>query len=673
MVKATDWATNKPRWSPDGSRIFVPLWPEDGPASLAYSRKRSNLGEGPKTSDGEVMVYRSIAPKRSSGAEAEAGAGARAGADAGAPQDEAVACAGSSHFSARLAAIAATGGSAKPLISDLEVTGPRAPRRSDPTPYLRTSPSGRWISYLGGTCQVAGSVHDTRMSLYLVPAEGGIPHLVTAGLRPADSGEFDPRYRWSPNRDEIVFLADDKLWRVPVGEEGPGEPVELGKDLTSFAPNILWFSGDGTKILVGSDARANGRALDTSNYDMSLSLVPLDGGPSTLLPFDRKVWTLSSIVSADESRFWQAGGSQLRVMARRKSDGVSAMLALDWSRGVSQPVWQAEARMTRIAPLRAGMIALYEDLRTPPDLKSFSLDMRTSRRLTRVEPGLDGASNVEIATFHTDIPRENGAMQTVRTAIIMPPGTPRNARLPAVIWFYPGSRSTDALQYFGAPDIGDPAYLFTRRGYAVVLADVPLGPGEQRGHVIDEIMDALMPQVYRAADLGYVDINRLALRGTSFGGFATAAVISRTNLFRAAIASSGRYDLAGGYAQPQYWGDRLIDPMGWFERSQPRLGQTLWDDPARFVANSPYFLADRIRTPLLIIQGSADPVGSFEAGKMFAALRRLGREAELAVYAGEGHQPSDWRPKLALDQVERTLDFMDRHLRAPLTAEQKTN
>ena len=58
----------------------------------------------------------------------------------------------------------------------------------------------------------------------------------------------------------------------------------------------------------------------------------------------------------------------------------------------------------------------------------------------------------------------------------------------------------------------------------------------------------VLPQVYRAAELGYIDINRVAVAGQSYGGYCTAALVSSTNLFRAAIAVSGIYDLASKYA-----------------------------------------------------------------------------------------------------------------------------
>jgi dipeptidyl aminopeptidase/acylaminoacyl peptidase len=93
------------------------------------------------------------------------------------------------------------------------------------------------------------------------------------------------------------------------------------------------------------------------------------------------------------------------------------------------------------------------------------------------------------------------------------------------------------------------------------------------------------------------------------------------------------------------------------------MGQPPWSDLRRYLENSPYFRADRIRTPILIIHGrddSACPVD--DAERMFSALKRLGRTAQLSVYEGQGHVIYEWEPKQAIDAAGRTLDFLQRHM-----------
>ena len=63
----------------------------------------------------------------------------------------------------------------------------------------------------------------------------------------------------------------------------------------------------------------------------------------------------------------------------------------------------------------------------------------------------------------------------------------------------------------------------------------------------------LLPRVYRAAELGYVDLNRLAITGQSYGGYGTGSIITRTNIFRAAVPISGIFDLFGWGIRGRLW------------------------------------------------------------------------------------------------------------------------
>jgi dipeptidyl aminopeptidase/acylaminoacyl peptidase len=104
--------------------------------------------------------------------------------------------------------------------------------------------------------------------------------------------------------------------------------------------------------------------------------------------------------------------------------------------------------------------------------------------------------------------------------------------------------------------------------------------------------------------------------------------------------------------------------VGWSETGQGRMGVSPWTDLKRYIANSPYYQADKIHTPLLLIHGEKDsacPV--IEAKKMFSALKRLDGDAELAIYAGEGHVPGTWALANATDATERMLDFLARHMK----------
>ena len=297
----------------------------------------------------------------------------------------------------------------------------------------------------------------------------------------------------------------------------------------------------------------------------------------------------------------------------------------------------------------------------PPDFYRLGADFSARDRIGAIEPRLDGREFGPVETFQTVVPLHDGGLKSVRTAVLLPPGAKRGDRLPAVVSVYGGADSHGRSGSTAAGEVCTiPAPVFTTRGFAVLKVDAPMGPEGRPGQPVEELRDAVLPQVYRAAELGYIDIDRVAVAGQSYGGYCAAALVSSTNLFRAAIAVSGIYDLASKYAV-----FRPGDDFGvwWSEKGQGRMGQPPWSDLRRYVDNSPYFRADRIRTPILIIHGRKTTPARWTTPRgCSVALKRLSRTAQLAVYEDQGHVVYEWEQKQAIDAAERMLDFLRRHL-----------
>ncbi|WP_138379221.1 alpha/beta hydrolase family protein [Luteithermobacter gelatinilyticus] len=303
------------------------------------------------------------------------------------------------------------------------------------------------------------------------------------------------------------------------------------------------------------------------------------------------------------------------------------------------------------------ILAAYEDYATPPDLYPFSGDFSRKERLSAIDPRLNELPSGKVHYFDSRIPMPGGRIVKITSAVLMPPRPgpqkdEKDAPPPAVVIIYPQSDLTwYASQYGGGFPATVPARALTGRGYAVVLTHVPMPPPGQAVNSLKIITDALLPQIYRAAELGYVDLERLALMGQSYGAYSTDGVLTRTNLFKAAVAISGLYDPAGTYGR--FLNDMMFGAT-YYEDGQGRMGASPWEDPRRYLENSPYDLADRIRTPLLLLQGTEDHLPE-ESEKMFNALHRLGRTAQLALYDGEGHVIENWRRQNALDATRRII------------------
>jgi dipeptidyl aminopeptidase/acylaminoacyl peptidase len=159
------------------------------------------------------------------------------------------------------------------------------------------------------------------------------------------------------------------------------------------------------------------------------------------------------------------------------------------------------------------------------------------------------------------------------------------------------------------------------------------------------------------------------LLGHSYGGYAVAGLLAKSDRFAAGIAAAGPYDLAAGYGgfdpRSDLNGLALTMSVGWFETGAGRIGAAPWQAPERYVRNSPTFLIPGLRAPLLLVHGEFDYVPAYQAERLFTALHRAGRDVTLARYAGEGHVLIN--PHNVRDYWRRVFAFLAMHRGQPQT------
>lgn len=187
-----------------------------------------------------------------------------------------------------------------------------------------------------------------------------------------------------------------------------------------------------------------------------------------------------------------------------------------------------------------------------------------------------------------------------------------------------------------------------------MLTHVPLGPEGEPGNPLQEYAKALIPQVEAAVAAGLIDTHRIGLLGHAYGGYGTAVVFTQTDRFAAGMAISGVYDLAASYAESSL--------SYWYEHGQERMGDHPWARRQGYLHKPPFYQADKIHTPLLLIHGDRDQ-SIADVRRFFRALERLGKNAHLAVYPGQGHGLGTWQTASARDACQRILDFFAVYLR----------
>ncbi len=281
------------------------------------------------------------------------------------------------------------------------------------------------------------------------------------------------------------------------------------------------------------------------------------------------------------------------------------------------------------------------------DVYSADTEFKNTRRLTEVNPQLNSKvlSKTELVSY-LDV--DGNKMYGV---LYYPIGYEPGKKYPAVFIIY---------EQFFDDFFNGTINILTSNGYAVMQPSVNLEigfPGEAWVKGVTSAANKLI-------EMGIADPERLGVQGTSYGGYATNLLITQTNRFKAAINISGKVNMVSFYTGSPRLGVRNIHAP---EKSQDRLGATLWQQPQKYIQHSAIMFADRIKTPLLLMSGEQDHnVPATQSMEMFYALRRLDKEVEWVSYINGGHgMPTNTIEEIK-DYHKRIIDWYDSHLKGDL-------
>jgi acetyl esterase/lipase len=197
---------------------------------------------------------------------------------------------------------------------------------------------------------------------------------------------------------------------------------------------------------------------------------------------------------------------------------------------------------------------------------------------------------------------------------------------------------------------------YTSRGYVIFVPDIAYS----NGYPGESALKCVLPGVTKLIEAGFVDEKNIGVQGHSWGGYQIAYLITRTNIFKAAEAGAPVSNMFSAYGGIRW--ETGLSRMFQYEKTQSRIGGSIWDYPLRFLENSPVFWADKINTPLLIMHNDHDGhVPWYQGIELFVALRRLGKPTWLINYSGEPHWPTTYYKKR--DWQIRLQQYFDHYLK----------
>ncbi|HYE85857.1 MAG TPA: prolyl oligopeptidase family serine peptidase [Vicinamibacterales bacterium] len=455
--------------------------------------------------------------------------------------------------------------------------------------------------------------------------------------------------RWSDDQRTFAYAERGEVFVQRVDEDkprsitpkpkrDPSAPPPAAGEEESESFSVLSFSKDGTRLLLSSKK---------GWYVASVA----DGTRERVLTLDDKNEDKNPRLTAVD---WTPGGDAILVQYGEPDR---------WDRGISRLDLKTKAMTTLVRDAnlyqgvrlsRNGSTIVFQksDGTRPAELYAADPSFTNVRKLTDLNPWL-----AKKALPVSELVSYRDADGKVLYGVLRYPiGYEKGRRYPTVFEIYE--------TFFDNGFNGRAAFL-AGQGYAVFHPSVNLvvgRPGESWAKGVTAAANKLI-------DMGIADPDRLGVHGTSYGGYATVLLLTETDRFKAAINISGKVDMISFYTDSERLGVRNTHAP---EKSQDRIGGTLWEYPERYIEHSAIFRLDRVKTPLLTISGDQDPnVPANQSRELYYALRRLGKEVEWVRYVNGGHRPPNSVAE-SIDFETRIAAWYDKYLKPkPATTTQQ--
>lgn len=506
------------------------------------------------------------------------------------------------------------------------------------------SPDGRWL---------VGVFHyEGQDGLCIVDADGEL----WPGRLLADT-DFAMQPVWSMDSRHVAYVVWDhprmpwdgtELRLLTLAENGSALPTVAamtriaGDENTSiFQPE---FSPDGRYLAYISDA---------SSYP-HLHVHTLESGERRQITDGAHDFGQPAWIQGMRVYDWSRDSSAVYI--RRNDQGMHSLWRVEIESGAMERVTVLDdyTYVDQIAVSRVDdRIALIASASTiPPRVVTASADnehVRVHRRATREHFPASVMSQAE--PVHWD-GHDGGRVY----GLYYPPahGAFTDAGPPPLIVNVHGGPTAQAMA-----DYEDRVQFFTTRGYAVLRVNHRGSTGYGRDYMraldgqwgMYDVEDSASGAQHLINE-GLADSERLVIMGSSAGGFTVLqSLVDKPGFYRAGICM---YGISNQFMLAQ-------DTHKFEARYQDTLLGPLPDAADLYRMRSPFFHAERIKDPVLVLQGEDDTVvPRNQSDAIVASLRSRGIPHEYHVYAGEGH--GFRQPETIEDVYTRILSFLTQHV-----------
>jgi len=403
----------------------------------------------------------------------------------------------------------------------------------------------------------------TNNDLFVVPIEGGMSHKITSNPGADNSPQYSPDGKYLAYRSQARGGYESDKWRLVVLERATGR-LTLPTDAVDRAVNSFTWAPDSKRIFFTAEDRGH----------QAIQFVAVEGGGVRV--------AVTGNNTLDDMQFTADG--RTIVFTRQSGDSPAEICKASSSGGAAVP------------------------------LTHLNDDLLGQYQLTPLEEFyVTGAENTQVQSF-----------------VVKPTGFDATRKYPALVLIHGGPEGAWGESWTYRWN----AQVFAAAGYVVIMPNPrgSTGYGQKFTEDIREDWggkpyDDLMAVTDYVAKLPWVDADRMAAAGGSYGGYMIDWILGHTNRFKCLISHDGVYDLREEAESTE----ELWFPM-WEFSGMP------WDNPEVYDKWSPSHFVKEFQTPTLVIHGEQDFRVPFTQGlELYTALQMRKVPSQLLEFPDEGH------------------------------------
>jgi len=495
----------------------------------------------------------------------------------------------------------------------------------------------------------------------------------------------------------VVQLNDDTMESVTMTRDGL---TGLGRDGKAYASDVDWGGSSSDFYIV--DGRTGARTLVVKKIARAMGLSPdgknflyWDGThfmnydilKKTTVNISQKVnvsffdkaedhpypnpsygitgWTADgkSVIVNHQFDMWQlsldgSGGSNLTGGYGTENEIVLRLIKLDDEPFIdlkktylltSYGEWTKKTGYSKLVPGRAPQTLIYDDFSFSRPSKARGAEKYLFTKQTFVDfPDyyVSGNTFTDMKKITDANPQQaeygwgrsilvdftNSKGDRLQATVTFPAGYEPGKKYPTLVYFYEKMSNTHHNYTMPAYDDRPHFCEYASDGYLIVRPDIKYDVGQPGWNALDCITAA----VKKVIDLGYADPAHIGMQGHSWGGYQSSFVLTQTDIFACVVTGAPVTNLTSMYNI--LYKNSGTNNHGIMETGQVRMGKSLFDDFENYAAQSPVYNAPKIKTPFMILHGTADGAVDWSQGlEFYNAARRLGKEVILLSYPGENH------------------------------------